>query len=149
MKYQHLSNFPNYKNLMDMLIQTYNTFFGNKIYCFQLSCLNYKLGKDILSFQNLCCFWILFPCRPCRLFSLASKHRNRITSSQNKPKDQCLAHLLAQGFHVQMNRKPSPILSGTNLNPQLLEIQVEEVTQSQYKNICVQCYNQQPFKSTF
>ena len=33
-----------------------------------------------------------------------------------------------------MNGKPSPILYGTNLDPQLLEIQVEEVAQSQYNN---------------
>ena len=33
---------------MDMLLQTYNTFFGNKIYCLRLSCLNYKFRKDIL-----------------------------------------------------------------------------------------------------
>ena len=48
-----------------------------------------------------------------------------------------------------MNGKHSLILSGTNLGPQLLEIQVGEVTQNQYKNICGHCYNQEPFKSTF
>ena len=34
MKNKHLSNFPDHKNLMDMLVQAYNMFFGNKIYWF-------------------------------------------------------------------------------------------------------------------
>ena len=45
MKHKLSINFPNHKNLMDMLVQTYDTFFGSKICCFRLSCLNYKLGK--------------------------------------------------------------------------------------------------------
>ena len=52
-----------------MLVHTDNTFFGNEIYCFRLCCLNYKLGKDILPFKNLCSFWILMPYRQCRLYS--------------------------------------------------------------------------------
>ena len=71
---------------MDMLVQTYNTFFGNKIYYFRLSYLNSKFGKDILPFKNLCYFWILLPYRLCRLFSRASEHRSRTTSSQSEPK---------------------------------------------------------------
>ena len=59
MKYKHSSNFSNHKNLMDMLVQTYNTFFENKIYCFRLSYFSYKLGKDILPFEKVCCFSIL------------------------------------------------------------------------------------------
>ena len=38
---KHSSNFPDHMNLLDMLVQTYNMSFGNKIYCF----LNYKLGN--------------------------------------------------------------------------------------------------------
>ena len=68
-KHKHSSNFPNYKNLMGMLVHTDNTFFGNEIYCFRLCCLNYKLRKDILPFKNLRSFWILLPYRQCRLFS--------------------------------------------------------------------------------
>ena len=79
-------SFPNHRNPMDMLVQTYNTFFGNKIYYFRLSYLNSKFGKDILPFKNLCYFWILLPYRLCRLFSRASEHRSRTTSSQSKPK---------------------------------------------------------------
>ena len=42
---------------MDMLVQTYNTFFGNKTNCFRLSCLSYKLRKDILPFENHAIFF--------------------------------------------------------------------------------------------
>ena len=128
MKHIYSSNFPNHKNLIDMLVQNYNTFFGTKIDCLRLSCLNYKLGKDILPFENLCCFCILLSYRSCRLFSPASKYQNRIKSNHSEAKEQCLAHLLVQCFRIRMNGKPSSILSSTNLDPQLLKIQVEEVT---------------------
>ena len=38
---------------MDMLVLTYNTFFGKKMYYYRLSYLNSKFGKDILPFENL------------------------------------------------------------------------------------------------
>ena len=38
-----------------------------------MSCLNYKLGKDILPFENLCYFWMSLPNRPCRIFPRSAK----------------------------------------------------------------------------
>ena len=61
MKHKHSSNFPNHKKLMDALVESCNKFFGKRIYCLQLSCLNYKLGREVLPFENLGCFWILLP----------------------------------------------------------------------------------------
>ena len=57
-------------------------------FCFQLSILNCKLGRDILPSENLCYFWILLPYRRSCLLSPASKHQNRITSSKSKPTGQ-------------------------------------------------------------
>ena len=34
MKHKHSSNFPNHKSLMDMLVQTYNTFLEIKFIAF-------------------------------------------------------------------------------------------------------------------
>ena len=49
MKHKHSGNFSNHKNLMDMSVQTYNTFFGNNL-LLPIVLLELQIGERYFTF---------------------------------------------------------------------------------------------------
>ena len=139
MKHKHSGNFSNHKNLMYMSFQTYNTFFGNNL-LLPIVLLELQIGERYFTFWKLALLLDAFAKQVMPYFFPSQQTQKQSHSKSKWPK------------RALLGTSPGAMISdffGTNLDPQLLEIQVEKVTQSKYNNIYVHCHNQQSFKTTF